>query len=102
MRAAIEFLLEVEVAHIAPLVQNLGDRIANGVTAKGYQLLDARTPETGAGIVSFRKPGEEAGAIVRKLRSAGITAAPRAGWVRTSPHFYIRPEEIDRMLDLLP
>ena len=102
LRAAIEFLLEVEVAHIAPLVQDLGDRIANGVTAKGYQLLDARTPETGAGIVSFRKPGEEAGAIVRKLRSAGITAAPRAGWVRTSPHFYIRPEEIDRMLDLLP
>ena len=27
---------------------------------------------------------------------------PRAGWVRTSPHFYIRPEEIDRMIDLLP
>src|SRR6516165_346568 len=102
LRAAIEFLLEIEVAHIAPVVQDLGDRIANGVTAKGYQLLDERTPETGAGIVSFRKPGEEAGAIVRKLRAAGITAAPRAGWVRTSPHFYIRPEEIDRMLDLLP
>jgi cysteine desulfurase / selenocysteine lyase len=102
LRASIEFLLEVGAGEIAPVVQNLGDRVARGVTAKGYELADARTPETGAGIVSFRKAGEDAGAIVRKLRAEGIITAPRAGWVRTSPHFYIRPEEIDRMLDLLP
>ena len=102
LQAAIEFLLEVGVANIAGVVQNLGDRIAAGVIAKGYETLHARTPETGAGIVSFRKAGQEAGDIVRKLRAEGITAAPPAGWVRTSPHFYIRPEDIDRMLDLLP
>ena len=102
LRAAIEFLLEVGLGQIAPVVQNLGDRIAAGVRAKGYELADARTPETGAGIVSFRKPGVDAGAIVRQLRAEGIATAPRAGWVRTSPHFYVRPEEIDRMLDLLP
>ena len=102
LRAAIEFLLEVGVGQIAPVVQNLGNRIAGGVCAKGYEIADARTPETGAGIVSFRKPGQDAGEIVRKLKAQGITAAPRAGWVRTSPHFYIRPEEIDRMIDLLP
>jgi selenocysteine lyase/cysteine desulfurase len=39
---------------------------------------------------------------VRRLRGEGIIAAPRTEWVRMSPHFYIRPEEIDRMLDLLP
>ena len=102
LRAAIEFLLEVGVGQIAPVVQNLGNRIAGGVCAKGYEIAAPRTPETGAGIVSFRKPGQDAGEIVRKLRAQGITAAPRAGWVRTSPHFYIRPEEIDRMIDLLP
>lgn len=102
LRAAIEFLLEVGIEQIAPQIQRLGDQIARGVAARGYETLDTRTPETGAGIVSFRKAGQEAGAIVRKLRAAGITAAPRAGWVRTSPHFYIRPNEIERMLDLLP
>jgi len=102
LRASIEFLLEVRAGEIAPVVQNLGDRVARGVTAKGYELADARTAESGAGIVSFRKAGQDAGAIVRKLRAEGIITAPRAGWVRTSPHFYIRPEEIDRMLDLLP
>lgn len=102
LRAAIDFLLEVGLEHIAPRVQRLADQIARGVEAKGYEILTPRTPETGAGIVSFRKPGHEPGAIVRKLRTEKITAAPRAGWVRTSPHFYIRPGDIDRMIDLLP
>jgi len=102
LRASIELLLEVGVREIAPHIQNLGDRIANGVTARGYELLGTRTAETGAGIVSFRKPGMEAIEVVRRLQTAGIAAAPRAGWVRTSPHFYISPGDIDRMLEVLP
>ena len=102
LRAAIDFLLEVGVGEIGPVVQNLGDRIAAGVEGKGYEVLGRRTPANGAGIVSFRKPGFEAGQIVAGLRRAGIAAAPRAGWVRTSPHFYISPAEIDRMLDVIP
>jgi selenocysteine lyase/cysteine desulfurase len=102
LRAAIELLLEVGPGQIAPVVQNLGDQIANGVKSKGYEVLGERTPETGAGIVSFRKPGVDAVEIVRTLRAAGICTAPRAGWVRTSPHFYISPADIDRMLDELP
>jgi cysteine desulfurase / selenocysteine lyase len=102
LKSAIEFILEVEVAKIAPIVQNLGDQIAEGVRAKGYEVLGERTPETGAGIVSFRKEGLEAGMVVRKLRAAGIIAAPRAGWVRTAPHFYISPQDIDWLLKELP
>jgi selenocysteine lyase/cysteine desulfurase len=44
----------------------------------------------------------EAGTVVRRLREAAISCAPRAGWVRTSPHFYISPADIDRMLAELP
>ena len=102
LRAALEFLLEVGVGEIAPVVQNLGDRIAAGVQAKGYQVLGCRTQATGAGIVSFRKDGVDCGQIVRDLRAQGIVAAPRQGWVRTSPHFYIAPQEIERMLSALP
>ena len=102
LRAAIEFLLEIGVEEIAPVVRNLGDRIARGVEARGYEVLGKRTPETAAGIVSFRKEGVADTEIVRRLKAAGIAAAPRAGWVRTSPHFYISPGEIDRMLEELP
>jgi len=102
LRASIEFLLEVGVERIGPAVQALGDRIDAGVRARGYETMRERTPETGAGIVSFRKAGVDAVEIVNRLRGRGIAAAPRAGWVRTSPHFYIAAEDIDRMLEELP
>ena len=102
LRAAIEFLLEVKIERIADAVQELGDQIAAGVQAKGYEVLGSRTPENSAGIVSFRRPGMDASQVVRDLRAAGIMAAPRSGWVRTSPHFYISPQEIERMLEALP
>ena len=62
LNASLNFLLEVGPGEIAPVVQNLGDRIAAGVQAKGYEIMGTRTPETGAGIVSFRKPGVDAAA----------------------------------------
>ncbi len=102
LRASIEFLLEVGQRETGPVIQGLADRIAAGAQAKGYELFRERTPENGSGIVSFRKPGVESTEVVRRLREQKITAAPRAGWVRTSPHFYITPAEIDRMIDALP
>jgi selenocysteine lyase/cysteine desulfurase len=102
LQASIEFLLEVGVGKIAPVIRNLADRIAAGVESRGYRVLGDRTPENSSGIVSFRKPGIAAEEVVRILRSHGIATAPRTGWVRTSPHFYIAPAEIDRMLDALP
>jgi len=38
---------------------------------------------------------------VRRLKDAGFIAAPRQGWVRVSPHFYVAPERIDALLDRL-
>lgn len=102
LKAAIEFLLEVGVERIAPVVQALGDSIAEGVAAKGYEVLGKRTAATGAGIVSFRKPGVDSAGLVAHLQQRRILAANRSGWVRTSPHFYISPEEIDQMVRALP
>jgi selenocysteine lyase/cysteine desulfurase len=102
LRASIELLLEVGVDRIAEHVSALGDRIAAGAAARGYEVLGGRTAANGSGIVSIRKPGIDSRMVWAKLRDSGVTAAPRQGWVRLSPHFYISPGEIDRVLDLLP
>jgi len=102
LRASIEFILEVGVERIAPAVQALGDRLAQGVGGKGYELACERTAENGAGIVSFRRADVDARVVVRRLMDVGVLAAPRRGWVRAAPHFYVSPEEIDRVVDLLP
>jgi selenocysteine lyase/cysteine desulfurase len=101
LKAAIEFVLEVGVTRIAPVVEALGDRIAEGAASKGYEVLGRRTAATGAGIVSFRKAGVESGAIVHQLKQQRIVAANRSGWVRTSPHFYVSRTEIDRAIGTL-
>ncbi len=102
LKAAIEFLLAVGIEKIAAAVQSLGDQVAVGAAAKGYQILGTRTASSGAGIVSFRRDGVDSQAVVQHLKGKGIVAAPRQGWVRVSPHFYISPADIDRLLDELP
>src|ERR1039457_3156664 len=84
LKASIEFLLDVGQGEIAPVIQNLGDRIAAGVQAQGYELIVQRTAGNAAGIVTFRKPGVDAAETVRLLRRENIITAARAGWVRTS------------------
>ena len=101
LRASIDFLLEVGVDNIAKVVQALGDQIWNGARELGFETLGRRSPESGAGIVCIRKPGVDSALIVRRLKDAGIIAAPRQGWVRISPHFYISPADIDRLMSEL-
>jgi selenocysteine lyase/cysteine desulfurase len=98
LRAALELLLEAGVENIAPAVQGLADRIRAGAEQAGYECLGPRSNETGAGIVAIRHPSIEAPAIVRRLKEKGISVTARQGWVRISPHFYIAPDEIERLL----
>jgi selenocysteine lyase/cysteine desulfurase len=52
--------------------------------------------------VSIRHPSITSTQIVSKLRQQNISAAARQGWVRLSPHFYITPQQIERVLRDLP
>jgi selenocysteine lyase/cysteine desulfurase len=101
LHAAFELLIEIGIDKIAPAVLELGDQVWNGARELGYETLGRRSEGSGAGIVSIRKPGVESQFIVRKLREAGFAAAPRQGWVRIAPHFYISPDDIDALLRIL-
>jgi selenocysteine lyase/cysteine desulfurase len=100
--AALRYVQDVGIAQIQPAVEALAAQMAEGVVVKGYRLASDRRPGTTSGIVSFQKDGADSRLIVSRLRDAGILAAPRQGWVRTSPHFYLSPDEIAQTLDALP
>jgi selenocysteine lyase/cysteine desulfurase len=102
LRAALEFILGIGVEGIGLQIRATGDLIAEGVTRKGYELHGNRTPESSAGIVSFRKTGQDARMIFNRLKDENVLVAARGGFVRTSPHFYISPDEVDRFVALLP
>jgi selenocysteine lyase/cysteine desulfurase len=101
-RASLELLLRVGTEKVAAAVWARAHQLAAGLTAKGYELLQEHTQETGSGIVSFRNPAIDCRVIVSDLKRRKITAAPRQGWVRMSPHFYISPAAVDEVLDALP
>lgn len=102
LRASMELLLEIGVDRIGAAVQALADQLAAGAASKGYEVLGTREGQGGAGIVSIRKDGVDARAAYSHLKDNWVMCAPRQGWLRMAPHFYISPEEIARVVDLLP
>lgn len=102
LRASMEMLLEAGVENVGASVMANAARVANGVRDLGFELMIPRDDERSAsGIVSFRKADVDSRYIVKKLKDAGITAAPRQGWVRVSPHFYNDNDDLDRFLLVL-
>ena len=71
LKAAIDFLLEVGVGEIAPVVRNLAGRHRRRrPQPEATRFSGNRTPETASGIVSFRKAAVPAEEVVRNLRRA--------------------------------
>jgi cysteine desulfurase / selenocysteine lyase len=102
LRASIELLLEAGIEQVAAAVLAVTDRLAAGARERGYEILGDRRAENAAGIVCIRKPGVDARLTHAQLRERGIFGAPRQGWLRLSPHFYISPEDAERVIEALP
>jgi cysteine desulfurase/selenocysteine lyase len=101
-RASVEFLLEVGIEQVRDSVMARAGQLEQGLRAKGYDVMIERTEATGSGIVSFRHPTIESKMMVAEMKRNKISAAPRQGWVRVSPHFYISSGDIEQMLRVLP
>jgi len=98
LRASVDLLLEIGIQPVAQAVLQLTNSIASGLQEAGCEVLGTRTPENSAGIVSFRKTGENYLVTMRRLKQACIMVAPRQGWVRVSPHFHTTPGEAEALL----
>ena len=101
-RASLELLLEVGIANVGAAVMARATQLEQGLRAKGYEVMIERTQATGSGIISFRHPSIESKMMVSEMKRNKISAAPRQGWVRISPHFYISREDIEQVLHTLP
>jgi cysteine desulfurase / selenocysteine lyase len=102
LRASLDFLLEIGIENIGASILERAEQLETGALRKGYEVIVPRTPCTGSGIVSLRHPNLDARFVVSQLKQKHILAAPRQGWVRMSPHFYISAEDMDRVLAALP
>ena len=101
--SALDLLLEVGIDVIEKRVLELSARLANGLAARGYELVEPwpRTSAESSGIVSFRKPGATHQEVLRDLTAARVIARTHRDFVRLSPHFYNTEDEVDRVLEVL-
>jgi selenocysteine lyase/cysteine desulfurase len=102
LRAAIEFLLDVGIDNIAGELLAITEQLAAGARRKGYESMRNWRPESASGIVTVRHPSIDSRVIVSGLKRQRILAAPRQGWVRMAPHFYVSREDIEQVIDALP
>jgi selenocysteine lyase/cysteine desulfurase len=101
--AAIELLLDVGPAVVEQRVLQLAGRLAANLASNGYEIVEPwpRDKHESSGIVSFRRKGATAQALLRDLNAAHVIARTHRDFVRLSPHFYNTDEEVDRVLDVL-
>jgi selenocysteine lyase/cysteine desulfurase len=101
--SALDLLLEIGTDVIEERVLDLSARLAGGLEARGYELVQPwpRTRAESSGIVSFRKPGATHQEVLRDLTVARVIARTHRDFVRLSPHFYNTEDEVDRVLEVL-
>lgn len=101
--SSIDLLAKVGIASIEAHTLALAHRLAEGLIARGYILVNARTrPRECSPIVVFRHASLEASTCHSRLREADVIVSLREGMLRASPHFYNNENDVDRLLNALP
>ena len=99
LRASMRLLNDFGIERVSSRVGGLAARLATGLSDLGCELSVERSALTGSGIVSFRHPSIDSNQLRERLLERKILAAPRQGWVRLSPHFYLEFDEMDGVVD---
>ncbi|MGE5663840.1 MAG: aminotransferase class V-fold PLP-dependent enzyme [Deltaproteobacteria bacterium] len=99
--ASLDLLLSVGVDKIWERVRRLTEGAIEAAMRAGYEIVTPRHPEERSGIVTFRIPGADPGALWKRLMSRNVVCSPRSGGIRISPHFYNTPEEIGRFFEIV-
>lgn len=98
--AAAELAMSCGVETLLAEALRLADKLADGLRARGCEVLGRREGQLRSPIVTFRPRGDVR-RMYRALDEAKVSYAPRAGGVRFSPHAYNTDDEIERVLQLV-
>jgi len=99
LRASMKMLNEFGIEQVSERVMGLSSRLEGGLRELGCELMVERDQQTGSGILSFRKSGIDSSRLHAALKARKVMSAPRQGWVRFSPHFYLELAEMDAVID---
>lgn len=101
--AAIGLLTDVTIDAISARIEQVTNRLIEGLTTKKYEIASPRSHGQWSGIVSFTAPNLNLARVCAALhKDHSIEILVREGRLRSSPHFYNTDAQIDALIDALP
>jgi selenocysteine lyase/cysteine desulfurase len=100
--ASLELLLRIGPAEIEARIGSLTSLIADGLQARGWQVVSPRGAGQTSALVSAVHPSLDLETVRRGLLAAHVVCAVREGLLRISPHVYNTPQDVERLLATLP
>jgi cysteine desulfurase / selenocysteine lyase len=88
LAASLDLLLETGLENIAERVSRNVSYLIDLLEEQSFEILSPKAPERRAGIVTFRRAGEDMEKRYRQLMDANVLCAHRGGGIRFSPHFH--------------
>ncbi|MBI5155037.1 aminotransferase class V-fold PLP-dependent enzyme [Candidatus Poribacteria bacterium] len=96
---AMRLLCEVGMETIAPRVRENARVLESGFRELGWRQISPRGEAHASGIVIFdTAPSREPGAVAKALTAASMPCVSRRGFLRTAPHFYQTPADMERVV----
>ena len=104
LSASTKMILELGVDQVFAKVDALNQQIRIGLETKGYHIVSPANPDERSGITTFvpRRDDLSVKKIAGDLEKQNVIIAHRVGRLRTSPHFYNTPEQVDQLIEALP
>jgi len=99
--AAVELILNTDVAAIAAHNQRLVDQILAGLDLDRYQLISPAAGPSRSTLVVLKPTDGTAKQRHQQLTAAGVDTALREGNLRLCPHLFNSSEDITRALEVL-
>jgi cysteine desulfurase / selenocysteine lyase len=99
---SIDLLERSGPPRIAQHVLSLTDRLVDGLEGIGADVRSPRGEGISSGIVTFQMPGADSVALGKAIQREGVVTTWRNTGIRVAPHGYNTPDEIDRLLSLVP
>ena len=98
---AVDFLNELSIERIAAHNRVIADRLIDGLTTLGAEILSPDDADERSATVATRFPGRDSADIARALKARNVVASLRGDFLRLSPHFYNDSSDIDKALDAI-
>lgn len=99
--ASLQLLTGYGIQRIARRVLEITDLACRRLEETGAIILSDRRPDHQSGIVTFDLPGRDAPAVRRECLQQGVALSCRSGRLRISPHAYNDASDIDRLIEAL-